>query len=61
MGRAIEGQVIERFITCGDPREGFARIYCDACLTNSVTVAALPGSRPAQCGLFFLSAASDPG
>ena len=31
MGRAIEGQVIERFITCGDPREGFARIYCDAC------------------------------
>jgi len=23
--------VIERFITCGDPREGFARIYCDAC------------------------------
>jgi hypothetical protein len=31
MGRALEGQVIERFITCGDPREGFARIYCDAC------------------------------
>ena len=23
--------MIERFIACGDPREGFARIYCDAC------------------------------
>jgi hypothetical protein len=31
IGRALEGQVIERFIACGDPREGFARIYCDAC------------------------------
>src|SRR3989304_9903695 len=31
MRREIEGQVIERFVACGDPREGFARIYCDAC------------------------------
>ncbi|MGH9576564.1 MAG: transposase zinc-binding domain-containing protein [Terriglobales bacterium] len=29
--RAVEGQVIERFIECGDPHHGFARIYCDAC------------------------------
>ncbi len=24
-------RVIERFIECGDPHHGFARIYCDAC------------------------------
>ncbi len=29
--RAVERQVIERFIECGDPHHGFARIYCDAC------------------------------
>ena len=29
--RAVETQVIERFIECGDPHHGFARIYCDAC------------------------------
>jgi hypothetical protein len=29
--RAIEEQAIERFIECGDPHHGFARIYCDAC------------------------------
>ncbi|MGH8674604.1 MAG: transposase zinc-binding domain-containing protein [Burkholderiales bacterium] len=29
--RAVEAQVIERFIECGDPHHGFARIYCDAC------------------------------
>jgi len=29
--RAVEQQVIERFIECGDPHHGFARIYCDAC------------------------------
>jgi len=29
--RALEAQVIERFIECGDPHHGFARIYCDAC------------------------------
>ena len=29
--RAVEQQVIERFIACGDPHEGFARIYCDTC------------------------------
>ena len=23
--------MIERFIECGDPHHGFARIYCDAC------------------------------
>ena len=26
--RAIEQRVIERFIECGDPHYGFARIYC---------------------------------
>jgi hypothetical protein len=31
MRRSVEQQVIERFIACGDPREGFARIYCDTC------------------------------
>jgi hypothetical protein len=29
--RPIEPQVIERFIACGDPHQGFARIYCDPC------------------------------
>jgi len=29
--RAVEEQVIARFIECGDPHYGFARIYCDAC------------------------------
>ncbi len=29
--RALEERVIERFIECGDPHHGFARIYCDAC------------------------------
>lgn len=29
--RAVEEQAIERFIECGDPHHGFARIYCDAC------------------------------
>jgi hypothetical protein len=29
--RAVEGQVIERFIECGDPHHGFARIPCDEC------------------------------
>ena len=26
-----EERAIERFIECGDPHHGFARIYCDAC------------------------------
>jgi hypothetical protein len=29
--RTVEREVIERFIECGDPHHGFARIYCDAC------------------------------
>jgi len=29
--RTVERRVIERFIECGDPHHGFARIYCDAC------------------------------
>jgi len=29
--RAVEERAIERFIKCGDPHHGFARIYCDAC------------------------------
>jgi len=31
IGRPVERQIIERFIACGDPHQGFARIYCDAC------------------------------
>ena len=29
--RAVEEQALERFLACGDPHYGFARIYCDAC------------------------------
>ena len=29
--RTVEERAIERFIECGDPHHGFARIYCDAC------------------------------
>jgi hypothetical protein len=29
--RAVEEEAVERFIECGDPHYGFARIYCDAC------------------------------
>ncbi|MGH9577449.1 MAG: transposase zinc-binding domain-containing protein, partial [Terriglobales bacterium] len=29
--RAVEERTIERFIECGDPHHGFARIHCDAC------------------------------
>ena len=29
--RTVERQAIERFIECGDPHHGFARIYCDTC------------------------------
>jgi hypothetical protein len=27
----VEDEVIDRFLECGDPHHGFARIYCDAC------------------------------
>jgi hypothetical protein len=27
----VEERTIERFLRCGDPHHGFARIYCDAC------------------------------
>jgi len=30
-GRCVEENVIERFLACGDPQHGFARIYCDHC------------------------------
>ena len=30
-GRRVEESVIGRFLECGDPRRGFARIYCDQC------------------------------
>ena len=30
-GRRVEANVIERFLTCGDPQHGFARLYCDQC------------------------------
>ena len=29
--RHVEENVIQRFLACGDPRHGFARIYCDRC------------------------------
>ena len=30
-GRRVEENVIGRFLACGDPQHGFARIYCDQC------------------------------
>jgi hypothetical protein len=30
-GRRVEENVIERFLACGDPQHGFARVYCDHC------------------------------
>ena len=35
MRRSVEQQVIERFIACGDPREGFARIHCAPAVMSS--------------------------
>ena len=29
--REVEERTVERFLQCGDPHYGFARIYCDAC------------------------------
>lgn len=29
--RRVEEQTIDRFIECGDPHDGFARIRCEAC------------------------------
>ncbi|MEX2198161.1 MAG: transposase, partial [Burkholderiales bacterium] len=29
--RALESQVIGRFLQCGDPHHGIARVYCNAC------------------------------
>lgn len=29
--RPVEEEVILRFLECGDPHHGFARVYCDAC------------------------------
>jgi hypothetical protein len=29
--RPVEGQVLERFMGCGDLHHGFTRIYCDRC------------------------------
>ena len=29
--RSVEGQVLERFMACGDLHHGFARVYCDRC------------------------------
>ncbi|MBI2317008.1 MAG: transposase zinc-binding domain-containing protein [Betaproteobacteria bacterium] len=31
MQRLIEEHVIDRFLKCGDPHHGFARIYCPKC------------------------------
>ena len=30
-GRRVEANVIARFLECGDPQHGFARVYCDQC------------------------------
>ena len=30
-GRHVEENVIERFLACGDPQHGFARLYCGQC------------------------------
>ncbi|MBM3385350.1 MAG: hypothetical protein FJY40_09470, partial [Betaproteobacteria bacterium] len=30
-GRRVEENVVGRFLACGDPQHGFARIYCDQC------------------------------
>ena len=30
-GRRVEENVVGRFLECGDPQRGFARIYCDRC------------------------------
>ena len=30
-GRHVEENVLARFLECGDPQYGFARIYCDQC------------------------------
>ena len=30
-GRRVEENVIERFLECGDPHHGFARLYCAQC------------------------------
>jgi ribosomal protein S27E len=29
--RRVEYEVLDRFIDCGDPHKGFARIRCDGC------------------------------
>ena len=31
MQRLIEERVIDRFLKCGDPHYGFARVYCPEC------------------------------
>jgi hypothetical protein len=31
--RLLEERVIERFLKCGDPHHGFARIYCPYAVT----------------------------
>ena len=57
MRRRVEQQVIERFIACGDPREGFARIHCErawlgelsriaARLLREAYTEGAPGARP---------------
>jgi hypothetical protein len=30
-GRRVEEKIIERFLACGDPQHGFARICCGQC------------------------------
>jgi hypothetical protein len=37
-GRRVEENVIERFLACGDPQHGFARIYCDHCRHGFIPV-----------------------
>ena len=37
--RLLEERVIERFLKCGDPHHGFARIYCPKCGTQMHVIA----------------------
>ena len=43
MQRLLEERVIERFLKCGDPHHGFARVYCPECRHDYLL--ALPTTR----------------
>jgi len=33
--RAVEEEVVERFLECADPHFGFARVHCDGCVLRA--------------------------